>query len=167
MLDTICNLQSKWYFTFVTTAPTKSRREEYSETTRQALLTAARDLFTAEGYQQTGIEAIANAARVTRGAFYHHFEDKKALFEALVIALQSEAVGTVSARARLKTDAWERVREGIDAFLEVCCFFFWGVVLRMSTGACETASQRRSALAGPVVNNPLWVIQILGNNFPF
>ena len=57
--------------------PERSRREEYTEATRQALLSAGRDIFATEGYQAAGIEAISRAARVTRGAFYHHFEQRE------------------------------------------------------------------------------------------
>src|SRR5438034_34936 len=53
----------------------RTRREEYTEATRRALLAAGRDAFASEGYQAAGIEAISRAARVTRGAFYQHFED--------------------------------------------------------------------------------------------
>jgi len=97
-----------------------SRREEYSEATRQALLVAAREIFVQQGYQGTGIEAISRAARVTRGAFYHHFADKKALLEALVIDIQGSAASTVVGRARSKADPWQRLRIGAAAFLEVC-----------------------------------------------
>ena len=100
--------------------PKKSRREEYAEATRQALLSAARDMFTTEGYQATNIEAIAQAARVTRGAFYYHFADKKALFDAVVVALEAEAAHAVAMRARTIGQAWERLLVGIDAYLDVC-----------------------------------------------
>jgi len=46
--------------------PFKTRREEYADATREALVIAAGELFTSEGYQQVGIEAIARKARVTR-----------------------------------------------------------------------------------------------------
>ena len=75
----------------------KSRREEYADATRAALLETAREMFTRDGYQETGIEAVARATRVTRGAFYHHFEDKRALFEALVIELQRGAASAIAA----------------------------------------------------------------------
>lgn len=96
----------------------RSRRDEYSEATRAALLEAAREIFTAEGFQQTRIETIARAARVTRGAFYHHFPDKRAVFDALVIELQEHCAATVVAKARTKADAWERLIAGCAAFLE-------------------------------------------------
>ncbi|AMP04631.1 TetR/AcrR family transcriptional regulator [Collimonas pratensis] len=100
--------------------PIKSRREEYADATRTALLATAREIFTAEGYQQTGIEAVARAARVTRGAFYHHFDDKQALFEALVIDLQKEAASKIAAQAKLQPDLRAKLSIGAKAFLEVC-----------------------------------------------
>ncbi len=98
----------------------RSRREEYSEATRQALLLAARQLFASQGYHAAGIEAVAQAARVTRGALYHHFDDKKALFDAVVVQLQANAARAVELRARAEPDKWQRLRVGIEAWLEVC-----------------------------------------------
>jgi AcrR family transcriptional regulator len=99
--------------------PPKSRREEYADATRQALITAAGELFTSEGYQQVGIETIARSARVTRGAFYHHFADKAELFDALVESLQADAASKVSSAAAAAPAA-RRVSAGIREFLEVC-----------------------------------------------
>jgi AcrR family transcriptional regulator len=98
----------------------RTRREEYTEATRQALLAAGRDAFATEGYQAAGIEAISRAARVTRGAFYHHFEDKKALFDAVVVSMQAEATARIEARGRVHRKIWDRMNEGIDAYLDVC-----------------------------------------------
>lgn len=98
----------------------KSRREEYAGATRQALLSAARALFTDEGYQATNIEAIARSARVTRGAFYYHFADKKAVFDAVVVALQAEAALAVAMRAGPISPPWTQLQVGIDAYLEAC-----------------------------------------------
>ncbi|QWG16833.1 TetR family transcriptional regulator [Bradyrhizobium sediminis] len=100
--------------------PERSRREEYTEATRQALLTAGRDVFAREGYQAAGIETISRAARVTRGAFYHHFDDKKALFDAVVVSLQSEAAAKIGERARAQRKIWDRLSVGIDAYLDAC-----------------------------------------------
>jgi AcrR family transcriptional regulator len=98
----------------------KSRREEYTEATRQALLSAGREIFAQEGFQAAGIEAISRAARVTRGAFYHHFEDKKALFDAVVVTLQVEAAAKIQDKATLEKKGWDRLSRGIDTFLDVC-----------------------------------------------
>ena len=98
----------------------KSRREEYADATRAALLATAREMFTRDGYQETGIEAVARATRVTRGAFYHHFADKRALFEALVVDLQHVTATAIAARALAEKRPAERMMAGIEAFLDAC-----------------------------------------------
>ncbi|WP_322008938.1 helix-turn-helix domain-containing protein [Paraburkholderia sp. J12] len=97
----------------------KTRRAEYADATREALLDAARELFTAQGYQQVSLEAIAQKARVTRGAFYHHFSGKPELLDALVVALQAEATARVRAASAAASPS-QRVGAGIAAFLDVC-----------------------------------------------
>lgn len=52
--------------------------------TRERILKAGFDCFYNNGYEQTSLAAIAQAAGVTRGAIYWHFEDKKDLFRAVV-----------------------------------------------------------------------------------
>ncbi len=52
--------------------------------TRQSLLDAAERLFDAQGVSRTSLQAIAQAAGVTRGAVYWHFKDKVDLFNALM-----------------------------------------------------------------------------------
>nr|WP_295885765.1 TetR/AcrR family transcriptional regulator [uncultured Devosia sp.] len=62
----------------------RKTQEERRSQTRRALVTAARRLFAEKGYAGTGTPEIAVAAGVTRGALYHHFADKEALFAAVV-----------------------------------------------------------------------------------
>lgn len=61
-----------------------SRRKADAERTREAILDAAEITFLAQGVSRTTLAHIAQAAGVTRGAIYWHFEDKAALFDALL-----------------------------------------------------------------------------------
>ncbi|GAA5236659.1 TetR family transcriptional regulator [Verticiella sediminum] len=55
-----------------------------TEQTRLALLDAAESLFWTQGAARTSVLDIARTANLTRGAFYYHFKDKAAIFEALI-----------------------------------------------------------------------------------
>jgi AcrR family transcriptional regulator len=98
----------------------KSRREEYAEATRRALLDAAAELFSTRGYAATSIEDVVRSARVTRGALYHHFSGKRELFETVFAELEGEVAGRLGALLGADADPWERFLAGIDAALDAC-----------------------------------------------
>jgi TetR/AcrR family acrAB operon transcriptional repressor len=60
------------------------RTKEDALATREAIMDAAAVLFEQQGVAGTTLQHIATAAGVTRGAIYWHFEDKGALFTALM-----------------------------------------------------------------------------------
>ena len=68
----------------------KRTQAERSETTREALIGAARPLFAERGYAAVGTEDIVRAAGVTRGALYHHFGGKRELFEAVYERVEAD-----------------------------------------------------------------------------
>jgi len=65
-----------------------SRRAEQSRTTREHLVEVATGLFAARGYEGTSIEAVLEEAGVSRGALYHHFKGKDALFDAVLASVE-------------------------------------------------------------------------------
>jgi AcrR family transcriptional regulator len=98
----------------------RSRRVDYTESTRQALVDSATELFTKRGYAATPLDAIVKRARVTKGALYHHFSGKQALFEAAFDAVETTAIGRLSVAVDGDGTAWERAMAGIQAYVSVC-----------------------------------------------
>jgi len=96
----------------------KSRKEEYAEATRAALVEMARALFAERGFAPVSIEEIVQAARVTRGALYHHFEDKQALFRAVLEAIEGEIADRMRAGAAKEKDSWAQVSAACQAYLD-------------------------------------------------
>jgi AcrR family transcriptional regulator len=71
--------------------PATTLRSQHVEATRRAVLAAARSSFGSKGYARTSVDEIAAAARVTKGAVYHHFAGKEALFRAVHAEVEGEA----------------------------------------------------------------------------
>jgi AcrR family transcriptional regulator len=99
----------------------KSRRELYSEATRAALLETATAMFAERGFARTSLDDIAVATQVTRGAVYHHFESKQAVFEAVFDALERDMTERIVAAAAGQPDAWQAAMAALEAFLDLCC----------------------------------------------
>src|SRR5919202_4099086 len=91
-----------------------------SRAMRERLLAHARDLFAERGYAAVGTEEIVRAAGVTRGALYHQFRDKAALFEAVVEAVEAETTAAIAAQAAAAQDPLQALRLGGRAFLAIC-----------------------------------------------
>jgi AcrR family transcriptional regulator len=96
------------------------RREAEARATREALIVAARELFTERGYAAVGTEQIVARANVTRGALYHHFEDKRDLFRAVFERVEEELVTRIAAKMKAVDDPWELMLAGVAAFLDAC-----------------------------------------------
>jgi len=95
---------------------------EKATRTRQALVVAARERFGEQGYAATSIDEIVRQAGVTKGALYHHFADKDALFRAVVEDVKGELTGIVGAaflEAVTEPDALDTVTRGCLAFIDV------------------------------------------------
>ncbi len=58
--------------------------QQRSEVTRTRITESAIKLFSAQGYNAASVDDICARAGVSKGAFYHHFESKQALFLALL-----------------------------------------------------------------------------------
>ena len=99
----------------------RSRRLEYSESTRNALVDSAVELFTKRGYAATSLDEVARRARVTKGALYHHFSGKQALFEAAFDAVESTVMGRLAETITGPGDAWERAKASVRHYITKVC----------------------------------------------
>ena len=101
----------------------KSPQAGRSQATREKLLAVARALFAHRGYADVSTEQIVRAAGVTRGALYHHFADKRALFEAVHERVEADVVARIAAAAEAapaSDDPLAGLHVGVRAFLDAC-----------------------------------------------
>lgn len=96
-------------------------QEERSAATREALIVAARRLWGERGYAEVGTPEIATTAGVTRGAMYHQFTDKAALFLAVVEVVEQDVMDRMAAMVASSgaTSPADAIRAAVDAWLEV------------------------------------------------
>jgi len=98
----------------------KPLRARQAEATRSLLIEVARRNFTEYGYAATSIDVIIRQAGVARGALYHHFSGKEALFRAVYEAVEGEVVAHVMRAAASQTSPWDAARAGLSTFLDAC-----------------------------------------------
>ena len=96
-----------------------SRRAAYSASTKRALVDVAEGLFTEHGYANTSLDSIVAGARVTKGALYHHFSGKQALFEAVFERVEADASRTIQKAVKGSRDPWQKALEGLRAFMAI------------------------------------------------
>jgi AcrR family transcriptional regulator len=94
-----------------------ARRDKHREDTRRAILSVARRTFARKGFNDTSLEDIVAPARLTKGALYHHFASKAALFEALYVDMSGHLLEQVGAAVQAAPqDAWSQASAAIEAF---------------------------------------------------
>ncbi len=95
----------------------KSRQQENAEATREALLESALSAFIEHGYGGVSIDAIAREARVTKGAFYHHFGSKQELL-AECYERQVRTIAEDLDRVPAQVDKWAEAAALAEAFID-------------------------------------------------
>ena len=95
------------------------KRAAQGRATRSQLIGVATGLFAEHGYEGTSIEAVLAAAGVSRGALYHHFAGKEALFTAALEAVSDRVAADVTEIISGCTDPVDAVRTGALAFIDL------------------------------------------------
>ena len=97
---------------------TKERHQRERNRTREAILTAARELFVAEGYRNVSMRKIADRIEYSPAAIYSYFPSKDDIFFSLAEEGFRLLAGCGMASARGAEDPLERLRRGLWAFYE-------------------------------------------------
>jgi AcrR family transcriptional regulator len=122
---------------------TRSKKQLQSERTRALLIREGTKLFARRGFEATFIDELARRARVTKGALYHQFNDKKDLFEAVLEGRVAELIDAVkldsgdhAERLGISSKAPPRYLAGLEMLIQ---------------RLCEPANRQILLLDGPVV----------------
>ena len=95
-------------------------QSERRQVTQAAIIRVAKRLFGERGFAATTIDDIAAAANVAKGAVYHHFATKEALFEIVFEQVSEELLAEVDRVARSEKDALSAMAKGTQAYFAAC-----------------------------------------------
>jgi len=102
----------------VRATPAKRTQQQRSGAAIDALLEVARDSFGSKGYDATSLDDVAARAGMTKGAVYHHFGSKHALFEGVFRLEHRRTIDTVVAKSRGARDPIDGLLRGVRAYLQ-------------------------------------------------
>jgi len=86
--------------------------------TRDKILHAALQVFAEKGYHRAAVDDIVRASRTSKGAVYHHFPNKEALFLALVDEFSAHLAEAIAAAIATSHGALDKVEAALRAGLE-------------------------------------------------
>lgn len=87
--------------------PAHKPRSEMIAETRAKLIASARRAFATVGYANASMDDFTAEAGLTRGALYHHFGDKKGLFEAVIAQIDREMAARLTAVSAKAKTRWQ------------------------------------------------------------
>jgi AcrR family transcriptional regulator len=145
-------------------------QQERTEATTAALVAAARELFAADGFAATSLDAVVAKAGVTKGALYHHFAGKRELFAAVFAAEQRRLAEAIVAAYGREEDPWRAFEAGCGAFIEACqepgvqrialldapAALGWETIRELEAGSLEMMKKgiERAVEAGTIAKRP-------------
>lgn len=98
----------------------KTRKAQQAEATRASLVSVGRELFASRGWADTSIEEVVQRTGMTKGALYHHFKDKRDLFQEVFVQVERELTDRVNAAASDLPDALGKLSAACHAYLDAC-----------------------------------------------
>jgi AcrR family transcriptional regulator len=92
-------------------------RDDDRKATRARIVAVARGLFATEGYAATRLQEVQTRAGLSRGALYHHFQNKRDLFDAVYQDVEADVGKAIAAAAGSSDD--DALRAGCLAWLDL------------------------------------------------
>ena len=89
------------------------------KTTRGRILEVATELFTKQGFEAASVEAVLKASGVSRGALYHHFASKEALFAATLEDVEARVAERLAKAGQGAATPFDALLAGCGAWLEL------------------------------------------------
>lgn len=96
-----------------------NRKAERGHATRSRLVSLAVRLFAEHGYEATSVDMVLRESGMSRGALYHHFAGKEALFAGALEAVEVQIAESVAAAARQLDDPRAALRAGCLAWVRM------------------------------------------------
>jgi AcrR family transcriptional regulator len=94
-------------------------RSAKGQATRRRIVATATKLFAKHGYEAVSIEFVLEKSRISRGALYHHYDGKAALFEAVLEAMEEKIAIEIREASRGIADPVAAMRKGCEAWIEM------------------------------------------------
>jgi AcrR family transcriptional regulator len=99
----------------------KSRREEYAEATKEAIIKSGLESFVEKGYLRASLDEVADHARVSKGAVYHHFTNKREVFEAVFSMVSSSGMNQLRSKMAACSDNENTVITNLlNSYFDIC-----------------------------------------------
>jgi AcrR family transcriptional regulator len=92
-------------------------RAQKSAARREAILSAALDEFSAQGFAATRLDDVARRAGVAKGTIYLHFRDKEALFQELIRSVLGPFVGTLELALKADLPVRQIAEQALELFV--------------------------------------------------
>lgn len=96
------------------------RREANAKATRDAMIAAGRAAFAQHGFADASLDAIVQDAQVTTGALYHHFGNKKGLFQAVAESIEQQLLERISAALTDDMSGWDQLEMAMHLTFALC-----------------------------------------------
>jgi AcrR family transcriptional regulator len=97
-----------------------AKQAERRAATTDAILRAGRRLFGERGFAATTMDDIAEAADVAKGAVYHHFKTKEAVFESVFEQVSGDLVQDIDRAVRSEKDVLAAIVAGTQHYFAAC-----------------------------------------------